>query len=279
MSASEVAELEPVYDSATRLPLTALWRDGWRHRELVGLLVQRELASRYRGTVIGVGWAIVTPLAYAAALWIVFSNVSRFSVSGVPYVVYVLSGVIVLAFVAQGTLTVAHAVVSNTVSFRRVFVPVTTFALAAVLTAMVSLTLSTLVLLGVQIATGIGIPWTVVLLPVQFVLIASAVAGAGLLVGALSTRFADALQVTQTLIALLGIVTPIFYPVTIVPHWARVFVELNPVYRFVVLFRGLAYAGTVPTWSLVGSVVSAVFFAVIGLVVYRKMRESLPTTL
>ena len=266
---------------SARVPLTALWRDGWRHRELVGLLVQRELASRYRGTILGLGWALVTPLAYAAALWLVFSRVARFSVSGVPYVVYVLSGVVVLTFVSQGALTVAGAVVSNTVSFRRVFVPVTTFALAAVVMAMVSLTLSTLVLVAVWGACDRGkrAPWTVVLLPVAFVLLASSVAGFGLMVGAISIRFPDALQVTQTVLALLGIVTPVFYPVSIVPHWGRPLVELNPVYRFLVLFRSLAYGGTVPLSSALACVVAAVVLAMLGLFVYTFVREALPTTL
>jgi len=273
------ADAEPVYDSSVRVPLTALWRDGWRHRELVGLLVQRELASRYRGTILGLGWALVTPLAYAAALWLVFSRVARFSTEGVPYVVYVLSGVVVLTFVSQGALTVAGAVLSNTVSFRRVFVPVTTFALAAVVTAMVSLTLSTLVLVAVQIATGKGLPWTVVLLPVAFALLASAVAGFGLMVGAISIRFPDALQVTQTVLALLGIVTPVFYPVSIVPHWGRPLVEFNPVYRFLDLFRSLAYGGAIPVSSALACVAAAVILAMLGLFVYTFVREALPTTL
>src|SRR2546430_10441123 len=57
------------YTTLFRSPITALWRDGRQHRELVCLLVQRELASRYRGTVLGIGWALVTPLAFAGVLW------------------------------------------------------------------------------------------------------------------------------------------------------------------------------------------------------------------
>ena len=273
------ARSEPVYDSARRLPVTALWRDGWRHRELLGLLVQRELAARYRGTLLGIGWALVTPLAFAAVLWATFSHVARFTVEGTPYVVYVLSGTILLTFVSTGVLAVAGAIVSNTVVFRRVFVPATTFALAAVSVAVVSLALSTVVLLAAQLATGAGIPWTVLLLPVLFALLAAAVTGAGLVVGALATRFADALHATQMLVALLGIATPVFYPVSILPGWAQTLVKLNPVYQFLVAFRSFAYGGTVPLGASVACVVIALAASSAGLAVYTRARVLLPTTL
>lgn len=260
----------PLYDSALRPSAAAFLVDGWRHRALVGLLVQRDLASRYRGTVLGLGWTLVTPLAYSAALWLVFSKVARFTTPGVPFVVYVLSGVIVLTFVTGGTLSVASNVLVNTVSLRRTFVPATVFALATALTSLVSLVLSTFVLVLVELANGSAPPWMLVLMPLAFVLFGVATAGFGLLIGAVSARFADALEVSGLAFTLLGVVTPVFYPLTILPHWARPVAEANPLYGFLSLYRTLVYGAPLPGWPLVWAVFVGLAASYAGLFAYRR---------
>jgi ABC-2 type transport system permease protein len=264
------ADVEPLYDSAARPSLAAFLVDGWRHRALVSLLVQRDLASRYRGTVLGLGWTLVTPLAYAGALWVVFSKVARFTTPGVPFVVYVLSGVIVLTFVTGGTLSVASNVLVNTVSLRRTFVPATVFALATALTSLVSLVLSTLVLVFVELANGSTPPWMLALMPLAFVLFATATAGFGLLIGAVSARFADALEVSGLVFTLLGVVTPVFYPLAILPDWARPVAEANPLYGLLAVYRTLVYGADLPGWPVVWAICVALLVSYTGLLAYRR---------
>src|SRR5919112_361964 len=72
------ASTEPLYDSAARLGPRALLRSVAAHRELVGLLARREVTARYRRALLGMAWTIITPVAYAAALWAVFSQVAPF---------------------------------------------------------------------------------------------------------------------------------------------------------------------------------------------------------
>lgn len=244
------------------------------------LLARREIETRYGGTLLGAWWTLVTPLVYAGVLSAVFSNVRGFDVGGVPFVAYVLSGVVVLNYVTTVIMTVASSVTTNTVYLRRVFVPVGTFAASTALASLIMLTLTTVALMVVEVIAGQSLPWTIVLLPIAFVLLAIGVGGFGLFVGALASVFADAMEATRVLITVLGFATPIFYPVSIVPHRFRWAVEVNPIYHYVVLFRHLAYIGTLPHWpTLAVCVVSSAVALCVGGAAFSIVRRLLPTVL
>jgi ABC-type polysaccharide/polyol phosphate export permease len=270
----------PVYDSARRSGFLLGLTSAWSHRELVVLLAQRELDARYGVTLLGSFWSLVTPLAYAGVLSAVFSRVHAFRSSEVPFVVFVLSGVIVLNFVAVTALAVAQSVVLNRVALRRVFVPVSVFAASTTLTSLVLLTLSSVALVVVEVLAGVTIPWTVVLLPIAFVLLAASVAGLGLCAGAFATVFADAMEGLRVLTTLLGFATPIFYPLSVVPGSVREVVAANPLYRFVTLFRHLAYVGTLPPWTTIGfCVATPVVMLAAGAASFGIIRRAFPTVL
>jgi ABC-type polysaccharide/polyol phosphate export permease len=276
----DIAGREPVYDSARRLGPWALLREAWQYREVTALLARRELTGRYRQALLGAWWTVLPPLAYAGALWAVFSQLAPFSTEGVPYVVYVLSGVVVLTFVAQGLLAVANAVVTNAVVLRRTFVPVGVFAAASAAAASASLAITTVALLVVQVATGKGIPWTVVLLPLLFVLLVIAIGGTGLLVGSVGAVLVDAIEFMRIVLQIVAFLVPVFYPLSVVPPRYRFLIEANPIYHFVVVFRDLAYGGSISSWwsVLVCAGVAAGSIAA-GILGFTRMRRALPSVL
>lgn len=273
------ASTEPLYDSAARLGPRALLRSVAAHREIVGLLARREVTARYRRALLGMAWTVITPVAYAAALWAVFSQVAPFVTPGLPYIVYVLAGVVVLNFVTHAVIATAGEIASSALAIRPAYVPVGVFVAAHALAAMATLAITTVVLLAVQIASSTGIPTSALGLPFAFALLAIAAAGIGAFVGALAVLFTDALEMTRVVLSLAALMTPVFYPLSIVPDRFQWVIELNPIHQYLLLFRDLAYGGG---WPDAGNVVICVAIAaaaagagVLALVRVRRMIPSL----
>jgi ABC-type polysaccharide/polyol phosphate export permease len=272
------ASTEPLYDSAARLGPRALLRSVAAHRELVGLLARREVTARYRRALLGMAWTVITPVAYAAALWAVFSQVAPFVTPGLPYIVYVLAGVVVLNFVMHAVIATAGEIASSAVAMRPAYVPVGVFVAAHALAAMATLAITTLVLFAVQIATDTGIPTSALGLPVAFALLAIATAGAGAFVGALAVLFTDALEMTRVVLSLGALLTPVFYPLTIVPDRYEFIIELNPIHQYLLLVRDLAYGGGWPDPGNVAiCVVIAAAAAAAGMLALARVRRMIPS--
>jgi ABC-type polysaccharide/polyol phosphate export permease len=106
------------------------------------------------------------------------------------------------------------------------------------------------------------------------------VAGFGLVVGATASVFADAIEATRILLTILGFATPVFYPPAVVPARFHVVLEVNPLYHFLVLFRHLAYGGSLPGAATLGVCLGVpALAACAGAGSFVLVRRLLPTVL
>lgn len=241
-----------VYDSARRSPLlVSELANLWNYRVLIQLLVTRDVLVRYKRSLLGVWWTLLNPLLTMTVMLLVFSHVFRLGagVRGVPYVVYLLAGVIVLIFFQQGVESVASSIVLNASVLSKVYVPAEVFSVSAGLAAAINLALSAIPLLIFQVVLGVGIPWTVLLVPLAVLALLCLVVGLGLFVAAIAVRFHDMLDFNRVILLLIGYLAPIFYPISIVPHSIRHVIELNPLYFDLVLFRNLIYGASLSSWQ------------------------------
>jgi ABC-2 type transport system permease protein len=228
------------------------FRNLWEYRALFRLLVVRDVLLKYKRSVLGVWWTLLNPLLTMTVLWLVFSRLFRFAIgtTGVPYVIYLLAGVVMMTFFTQAVLAVTGSMVNNADVLARVHVPAEVFSLAAATAAAVNFVLSLFPLLIFQLALGVGIPWTVLLLPVPVLALLGLAAGLGLMVASLAVRFADTLSLTEIVLQLFTYMTPVFYPISIVPGDFRLVIDLNPLTHYLHMFRALVYEGhVVPFWE------------------------------
>ena len=242
----------PVYDSDTRRPLLlGELRNVYVHRRLIQLLVTRDVLLRYKRSLLGVWWTLLNPLLTTAVLWLVFARLFHFRIdgSGVPFVVYLLAGVLVVLCFQQAVEAVAGSIVVNAPVLTKVYVPPEVFSVSAGLAAAVNLGLGTIPLLVLQLALGVGIPWTAVLLPLPVLALLAFTVGMGLVVASVAVRFPDMLDFNRVILVILGYMTPTFYPLSIVPRGFRYVIEANPVFHDLVFFRGLVYEGVIPSWQ------------------------------
>ncbi len=233
-----------VYDSATAQTTWATpYVNLWQWRGLLRLMAVRDLVGRYRRSVLGVLWTVLNPLLTTAVLFLVFSEFFRFQIPGVPFIVYLLSGVLVVTFVQQGILGVGNSLVNHAPLLTRVYVPPEVVAAAHAASIGVNLVVTLVPLLLLQMLLGVGVPLTVLLVPVLVLLMFGFVLGLGLVLAVLAIRFRDVLDLAGVSLTLLAYATPTFYPVEIVPVAYQPLLALNPAYWYLDVFRHLAYGG------------------------------------
>lgn len=234
------------YDSAqARRPLVSELRNFWDYRGLIQLLVVRDLTVRYKRSALGVWWTLLNPLLTSAVLWIIFSNFFRFEIDEAPYVVFLLSGILLATSFAQGVNAAGSAIVNSSGVLSKVHVPAEVFSFASALASGVNLLITVVPLLIIQAVHPQAIvPWTVVLVVIPTLALVMLVAGLGLLVASAAVYFYDVLDLTNVLIQLVTYLIPTFYPLSIVPDRFLVFIRVNPLLAYLRVFRGFVFEGT-----------------------------------
>nr|PZN34569.1 MAG: hypothetical protein DIU67_04765 [Actinomycetota bacterium] len=263
-----------VYDSASpQHPLLDPFRNMWNKRGLIGLLVARDLTLRYKRSVLGVWWTILNPLLTTLIYWLVFQNIfGRQGEDGVPFVVYLLSGTLfVSTFFSQGVLACGTSLMGGRNILSKVRVPGEVFAVTASVAAAVNFAIGLVILAGIQLLQGPGIPWTIVLVPIPLLAMLMFVTGVGMLIASAAIHFYDVIDFVRVLLQLAVWMVPTFYPLDIIPDSLLPFIKINPLFSYLRVFRGFMYEGTfAPTWNFAYMGVSAVVALLLGVWVFSR---------
>jgi ABC-2 type transport system permease protein len=247
----------------------------YQHSDLIWYLVLRDLRVRYRRSTLGLFWTMLQPLMMMLVLYVVFSHVFRFDVYRYP--VYVLSGILFWNFFQQSVVASMNSLRANAGILQKLPVPKAVFPVATVLSGVVNLCLALVPLLVILIATGQPLEPALLFLPVSIILAAMFTLGAGLLLSPLAVFFSDVVELVGVMLMLLMYLTPIFYPMSIVParfHWL---VRFNPVRSVLEVFRDPIYYGKIPPLPHVAvTLVIALLALLIGAYAFRKSSDRIP---
>lgn len=251
------------YDSAAvSNPAVEELREVWNYRNLIYQLTRRDILTRYKRSVLGIAWTMLNPLGMMLVLTIAFSEVFRFKTE-YSYPAYVLSGLMVWNFFSQTTTASMVNLVWGGGLLHRIYVPRTSFALAAILTGVVNFLFSMVPLLIVMLITRVPMQLTMLLFPLPLLLVSAFSLGVGLLISTFAVYFPDVAEMYS--IAVLGwmYLTPVIYPEEVLPITYQFWItHLNPMYYMVKLFRVVFYYGRLPAW---GELLPAVAVAVVAL--------------
>lgn len=216
----------------------------WKYRELLNQFVIRDLKIKYRRSFLGYLWSLLNPLLMMFVLLAVFSNIFRFDIPNFP--VYLLAGQIIFNFFGEATSFSMNSILSAGPLIKKVYIPKYIFPISRVLSSFVTLLFSLVALLIVIIVTGT--PLTIVMLlffiPLLYILIFSI--GIGLILSVLAVYFRDMLHLYNVLLSAWMYLTPIFYPVSIVPQYVKNLIYANPMYYFVEAFRDVILYNQLP---------------------------------
>ena len=239
-----------IYDSSR--PRWAIFEEAielFRYRDLLWSLVHRDLTIRYKRSTLGFLWTMLNPLLMMLVLTIVFSNLFRFQIAHYP--VYLLSGTLLFGFFQWGTNQAIQSIIWGGGLMGKIYLPKTIFVAAAALVSLVNLLLALLPLSIIMAINHCTFSFALFFLPVAIALTFIFSLGVGLFIAALAVFFADIADIYSIALTILTYLTPIFYPIGVVPDKYLVFVYLNPMYYFVEIFRQPIHSGVLPDINLI----------------------------
>lgn len=266
-------EAKPIYDSAApRVPFVHELRELHRYRFLLWNLISRDLKVRYKRSVLGFFWAMVNPLLTMAVMVVVFLNVFRFNVENYP--IYLLSGILLWRLFATGTTVAMHSVLDSSPISRKIYVPSSVFVAASIGSALVNFLFAAGPLLALALLTGVRPQMSWLYLPIPVLQTTLFSFGIGLLVAALAVFFADMLDIYEVFVNAYFYLTPIIYPVSILPVVLVTAEQFNPMHHFIDGFRAALVSGILPApWIFIGGSLAAIAMAAIGWSIFTRLSD------
>jgi ABC-type polysaccharide/polyol phosphate export permease len=252
------------YDSAKlRLPLIEEFRELIRYRGLLLILIANSIKTRYKRSSLGIVWTMLNPLLNMTVMVFAFSHLFRFSVANYP--VYLLSGLIAWNFFSQTTTQAMSTLIWGGTLLKRVYLPRTIFAAAAIGNGLINLCLACIPLIIIMLFTHQPIYATWWFVPIALIILSAISLGAALIVSMIAVFFTDVVDMYQVLLQAGFYMTPIMYPDTTLPARFQQYLIFNPLYDVVKVFRTPIYDGHLPSlYSFAAAVIAALLVLFIG---------------
>lgn len=244
-----------------------------KFQPLLSELIARDIKVKYRKSVLGVLWTLLNPLFMMIVLSVVFSNLFKFDVEYFP--VYLLSGQLIFNFYSEVTTTSMSAIIDNGPLIKKVYVPKYLFILARTFSSTINLLASFTALICVMVAMRVELHYTVLLVSIPLFFIVAFSLGVGLLLSAITVKFRDIMHLYSVFVTALMYLTPVIYPMSILPEWLKPIVLLNPITNILQMFRDVMMYNTLPGLrSIAIALVECGVMLVIGLYVFYKRQDS-----
>jgi lipopolysaccharide transport system permease protein len=225
--------------------------------------------------VLGVGWAILQPLAGVAIFTVVMRRLVNVPSEGIPYPVFVYAGLAVWLYFANGANTAAESLAQYRDLVTKVYFPRLLAPLAAVMPGLLDLGISILAV-GVFMAIfGVAPGWQIVLLPLWIVAAVATTFGIGVWLSALNARYRDVRNALAFLLQIWLFATPVAYPSSLVHGAWRFLLYLNPVAGVVTGFRWSLVGGHPPGTAALVSLASGLVILLGGLVYFARIERRL----
>jgi lipopolysaccharide transport system permease protein len=256
----------------------------WGYRDLVGLFVWRDFTSLYKQTILGPTWHVVQPLMTTLTFTVIFSQVARLSTDGAPPFLFYLAGAVLWNYFATTLTATSNTFLSNAdllgkVYFHRLVIPL-------------SIVISNLIAFAIQFAiflialawyawsgAPVRITYWVAWFPVLLLLLAGYGLGGGIIVSALTTRYRDLSKLIAFGVQLLMFVTPVVYPLSMVPWPFSRVAALNPLTPVMEGFRrGFLGIGTVDGAHVAMSAGGAIVVLLVGLMLFTHVERTFMDT-
>ena len=243
-----------------------------KFRPLLNELIARDIKIKYRRSVLGVLWTLLNPLCMMLVLSVVFSNLFKFDIENFP--VYLLSGQLIFNFYSESTTNSMSAILSNGPLIKKIYVPKYLFVLSRVFSSTINLLASFTAMVCVMLAMRVELHYTVLLAPIPLMFIVLFSLGVGLILSAITVKFRDIMHLYSVFVTALMYLTPVIYPMSILPDWLSPIVMLNPITNILQMFRSVMLYNSLPTLgSLVTASVESVVMLALGLYVFYKNQD------
>lgn len=258
----------------------------WAYRFLLSNLVLRDLKLRYKNSVLGFLWSLVNPMLLMLVFTVVFT-VMLPNLSVPKYPVFVMCGVLPWNFFSTAVMSSIHAVPQNGHLIKKVYFPLEILPLSTVLSNFVNFCLAFIVLFVMVLVFRVPVRPAILLLPVIMLVQLLFTSGVSMFLATLNVFYRDTGVIMEVLMQAWFFLTPVFYPLEMLPEWGmvlgvelpirRLLYILNPMASIIASYRSVLYGSTVaviphaPGWDfLLRTAVTTAIVFVIGMAVFSR---------
>lgn len=248
--------------------------DVWRARELLFVLMIRDVQVLYRQAVLGVAWAIIQPVFAVIIFTIIFGHFAKIGSDGLPYSVFAFAGVLIWTYFSESVRRSSTALVTDAELVRKIYFPRLIIPLGNVIAPLIEFTIGFVILLVLMVWHGLYPSWHILAVPPLLFVTGALALAMGLWLGPLNVRFRDIKHTLPFMLQIWMYASPIVYPASIVPPEWRWAYALNPMVGVVDGFRWAVFGqGKLNIDTLAISLVLIAFLLVGGLVFFKRQER------
>jgi lipopolysaccharide transport system permease protein len=225
------------------------WRDLWRYRELFFILAWRDVAVRYKQTIIGIAWAFLRPFLTMVVFTVVFGNLAKLPSDGrAPYAIMVFAGLMPWTLFSSVLGEASSSVMNNANLISKVYFPRLIVPLATSIVALIDFAISLSILAGLLLWYGFAPGWQILLLPAFVALALAASIGPALWAAAIVVKYRDFRYIIPFALQIGLYVSPVGFSSSVVSEKWRLLYNLNPMVGIIDGFRWCIMGGGSPIW-------------------------------
>lgn len=245
----------------------------YQYRNLFKELVLKDIKLKYRRSFLGYLWSVLNPLFSMFVLVIVFSNMFRFDIEKFP--VYLIIGQSIFNAVNEATTMAMWSIVGNAALMKKVYVPKYMFTIARVTSSILNFLFSLAAMVIVLIWCKVSWNWYYLWIPLIIIQVYCFSLGLGMLLAQATVFFRDIQYIYGVFITAWMYLTPIFYPVTMLPDWLfKMISNWNPIYFYIIQFRQIVLEQIIPDGDfVVKGFLSAIIMLFMGIWIFFKTQD------
>ena len=245
-------------------------RSLYHHRDLLWLWTMREVRVRYKQSILGGAWAILQPLSLMVIFSVVFGYFVKVPTEGIPYPVFSYSALLPWTLFATSITFAVPSLVNNISLVTKVYFPREILPFAAVGAAFMDYLVAAVLFLALMLLYGVPVRLTILFLPLLLLIQIILTLGISLLASALTVLMRDVRYIVPLALQLLMYLSPVVYPLSVVPENLRTLYLLNPMSGLIENYRRVTVYGLMPDWAmLLPSVCIGLFALVVGYAYFK----------
>jgi lipopolysaccharide transport system permease protein len=252
------------------------FKELWAYRELLGFLVWRDVSVRYKQSILGILWALLTPVTTMLIFTVIFGRVAKIPTDGIPYPIFSYAGLLPWLFFSQSLQKATMSMVAERNLLTKIYFPRLIVPMAATLAPLVDLLIASSVLFAMMFYYQITpTPHSLYLLPLCVIWAWVTAVGVGAWLSAFNVYFRDVGQMIPFIIQVWLYASPVVYPASLVPPSFQWLYALNPMAGVIEGFRWSLFAhGDPPGLAVLLSAAVSVVLFVTGGLFFKRMERS-----
>lgn len=241
------------------------------YRDLFWFLTYKAIRTRYAQSTLGIGWAVIQPVATMIVFTIVFGKMVNVDSDGAPYAAFSIVALIPWTYFQSAVTEAVQALINEQAMLSKIYFPRLILPISRVLARLLDLAVSLIVLVGI-LAWYRQVPnWGVCLLPLFIIIMMFSATGLGLWLSAMAVQYRDIDYAMSFMVRLLMYAAPVVYPASLVPDNLRIYYGLNPMVGVIEGFRSALLGTIAMPWDLIiPGMITSVIMLILGALYFQR---------